>query len=478
MDTSVERLEGNEVRLEVTVSAEQVDQHIHQAYKRLSERLNVPGFRKGHVPERVIDNMVGRDSVLADAQETIVTESYPQALDAESLRPIDEPELGVLDLPVEGVAYTYEVQVPVRPEFTLRDYSGIEVSAPAGEATEEDVEQQIDAMRDRLATLEPVEDGGIEPDSFAVLSWTVDVLGDPVPDSEVDEYVYEFGKDQMPEEFEEGLRGAVAGEDRDVSFTISESSSVPEYVGQEAVFHVHVHEVKRKILPDIDDEFALAAGGYDDVDHMYAAVKAKVQTSKEQQRRRHVEIEARRALATHLEGEMPEKLIERRTNDMMKDFMHGMDARGLTPEQYYAQSGTTPELVQQQLENEALESLRTELALEALFRDQEMDYTDDDIDVELEQMVGPERAETMRQRLEATGSLAPIREQVMQRKATEWLLEHITVNEEEPSDEPDEPDEPEEAEVSDEAEEAAATDEPEEAAAVEDDEDAEGSEDR
>jgi trigger factor len=251
LTTSIERLEESNIKLSVTVPAEKVDEAIRQAYENVGKKLRIPGFRKGHAPRPVVDNYVGKDHVLAEATEALVESTYPLALDAEKLRPIDQPDIDTLDPVVAGEDYTYVAEVELRPEFTLTHTDGLAVSVIPREVTEAQIDGQIEMARDRFASLEPVEDRGIEIFDYALISFVGDVDGEPYEGNQVDKYLYEVGSGQMPIAFEEGLVGMKAGEDKRIEFSIPDTSSNEEFVGKTAGFGVTVHEVKAKVLPEV-----------------------------------------------------------------------------------------------------------------------------------------------------------------------------------------------------------------------------------
>ena len=428
MESTVETLEDSKVRIAVTVSADEVDDFVKRTYARLAKEISVPGFRKGHAPRRVVDNLVGVDRVLGEVQELVVNETYPVALDKDEIRPVTDPEFGDIPLPEEGHDYSYEAEVTVRPEMTLSSYEGLVVTVEPDEVSDDDVERQVENMRDRLSTLELVEDRGLEPGDFAVLSfvWTID--GEEFEGGSVEQYLYEFGKGQMPQEFEDQLMGAESDDERTVQFEIPTSSSNPEYVGKIATFQVTVHEVKRKILAELSDEFATAAGGYDTVEDMRADIRSQLERVKRANYVQQVEVEARRALAENLEGDVPVAMIRKRVEDMVQDLVSQLEMSKTTFDQYVASLGMTKEQYDIDLETKAVESLRTEFALEALFRALDVEVTDADLDTEVGQLANsPDQIPELRERFERSGLMQVIGEQAMQRKATMWLMDNVEV---------------------------------------------------
>lgn len=431
-----EGVPGKLVKLTVTVSADEVDKTLDATYKKLAGKYRFPGFRPGKAPRPILEQQLGRDYILAEAAERVVSESYPQALDAEGLRPIESPEISEIDLVVPGEDYTYSAEVEVRPELELSDYDGFEVTLPSSEASQSEVDEYIESSRERFATLEPVEDRGVEVDDFVLISFTGTVDGEPYEGNEVDKYLYEMNRGLMPPQFDEGIVGAKPGDVRHVEFEIPDTSSNPEFVGKTAAFEITVHEVKAKKLPEIDEEFAANVGGFDSVEEMVADLKSRLDLQKGTAHARLKERRIREALALRLDGAVPDGLVIQRQSSMMRDFMGMLEARSVTIDQYLMSSGIDMDSLDADLRQQAEQSVREDLALEALARAKGIEVAEEDIQKELEAV-----AETLsismdeaRKRWKDMGLMSLVNEQIIQRKAYEWLLENITVVAEEESE--------------------------------------------
>ena len=429
LTTSVERLEGTSTKLTVTVPADEVDQAISVAYAALGAKIRVPGFRKGRAPRSVVDNYVGRDHVLAEATEELVNTTYPRAIDAENLRTVDAPEIEDLDTVAPGSEFTYIAQIELRPEFTLSSIDGISVTVPAKSASDAEIEQQIDITRDRFASLEPICDRGLEANDFALISFTGYVDGEPYEGNEVDKYLYEMGQGLMPAEFDAGVLGLEAGGTTHIEFDIPDTSSNPEFVGKVAQFDVTVHEVKAKVLPALDEEFASNVGGFDSMDELRADLHQRMDAQKLLSYNRDTERALRAELAKRLEGEAPEAMVKQRTGTMMRDFVTMLEGRKMTMDQYFEATGVTPQVVESDIAAQAAQSVAEDLALEALFRARGMEVAPEDIDAELADIAeGTETSpEDARKRWEDMGLMPVVVEQIMHRKAVEWLMDNATV---------------------------------------------------
>jgi trigger factor len=430
LTTSVEPLEGNHIKLTVTVPAEEVDAAIKQSYETLGKKVRIPGFRKGHAPRPVVDNYMGKDYVLSEATEALVDSTYPKAIDAENLRPIAAPDVEEVSVVVPGEDYTYVADVEIRPELTLSHTDGIAVTVPPKNVTDAQIDEQVEIARERFATLEPVEDRPLAIDDFALLTFIGDVDGEAYEGNEVDKYLYELGKGQMPVEFDEGIVGMSPGDEKRVEFTIPDTSSKEEYVGKTAGFDVTVHEIKSKVLPEVDDEFALSVGGYDDVAQMREDMRIRLQASQELQHERAKEEALKAQLAERLEGEVPESMIQSKTGQLLRDFQNMLEQRGMTVEAYVAAIGVPIEVLEADINRQGEQAVKEELALEALFRSEGMEVTDEDVRNEIKTMItGSETVDEMLARWTDNGLLPIVREQIIQQRAVKWLLENGTITE-------------------------------------------------
>jgi len=434
LQTSVERLEGDRVKLTITVPAAVVDAAVDKAYAAVGAKLRIPGFRPGKAPRPVIDTHVGREAVLAEAQEDVVSDAYGQAISQEDLRTVGQPDVGELDLVEPGKDYTFTAEVQLRPELTLTNADDFTVTVPARVASDREVDAQIEHTRERFATLEAV-DRPVAENDFALISFVGTVDGEAYEGNTVDKYLYELGRGLMPAEFDAALVGTSPGGSTVAEFEIPDTSSNEEFVGKQARFEIDVHEVKTKVLPELDDEFAASAGGFDTFEEYRADVRSGLDEIKQSAHMREVETAALRELTSRLEGDVPQEMIDSRANSMLREFFETLEERQISIQDYLQMTGVTPEKLQDDLKEQAAVRVREELALEALFRAHGLEVTDRDVEDSLREITGGDEhaAEELKASLTANGALPILREQVMHRKALKWLIDAVTVVEEEPS---------------------------------------------
>lgn len=437
METTVERLEGNLVRLSVTVPASDVDASIEKAYRDVSSKLRIPGFRAGKAPRPIIDSHVGPEAVLAEAQEELVQEAYSNAVDAEGIRPIESPDMGELDALVAGQPFTFVAEISVRPELPLSSIDDLVIYTGATKTTDSEIDAQINHTRERFATLETVE-RPVETDDFVLLSFVGTIEGESYDGNTVDKYLYEMNHGLMPEEFDTSLVGATAGDEIVSEFVIPDTSSNEEFVGKTARFEITVHEVKAKIMPPLDDAFAASVGGFDTLEEMREDIRKKLDESKATGHARRVEMLSRELIAERLEGEIPEVMVRSRVSSMTRDFFENLEERGISLQDYVEATGVEVEQIQQDLAVQAAIRVKEELALESLFRAKGMHVSDGDFEVALLELAGGEAdgVEKMRESLIASGVTPIVKESIVHQKALEWLLANVDIREEEAADAP------------------------------------------
>jgi trigger factor len=432
LKTSVEKLEGNSVRLTTTVEAADVDRIISEAYTAAAKKLRIPGFRPGHAPRPVIDTHVGGDYVLNEALEQLVSETYPLAMDELDLRAIDRPDFGELDNLVAGQEYTWSAEVVTKPQMEISSSKDLAVTVEAAKATDAEIDAQIEYLRDRFATLEPVKDRGVAADDFTLISFIGTVDGEPYEGNIVDKYLYEMGKGQMPPEFDAALIGHAAGDRVKVEFTVPDTGAA-EFVGKGAGFDVTIHEIKSKSLPAVDDEFASNVGGFETAEELKTDIRTRLDENKAVGHTRMVEREARSVLSERLVGDVPDVMVDSRTESLTEEFFASLKERGISMEEYIEATGVAIEQIQEDIAKEARLQVREELALEALARSLGMDVTEEDIAEELARNLDEgETPEQLREQLRLNGALPLLREQIARRKAVRWLMDNVTVNEEVP----------------------------------------------
>ncbi|MEA2458034.1 MAG: trigger factor, partial [Thermoleophilaceae bacterium] len=428
--TKTEELGESRVRVEVQVEPAAVDKALSQAAATLGRDLKIPGFRKGKVPPQVVLQRVGREAVLEDAVRSSLPDWYEEAIGEAKLVPVGEPSVDLGDMPEKGSPLEFSIEVGVRPTAELGEYKGLEVGRREPEVTKEEIDAEIDRLRESAASLENV-DRPAKTGDFVVIDFVGKVGGEPFEGGEARGYLLELGSNRLVEGFEEQLEGAVAGDERTVTVTFPEDYRAEALAGNEATFDVSVKEVKEKQLPELDDDFATEAGGFDSLDEL----RADIETRMGEQQERMIDTEFREAVVdaavADAKIDVPGELVHSKSHEMWHQTSRRLAAQGLNPEQYLQMTGKTEEDLVHEAEPEAERALKRESVLAAVVEKEGIEVGDDELLESLRAATqGPGRPETSERKLQkaldrakAEGRDQELREDIAMRKAVDLMVE-------------------------------------------------------
>jgi trigger factor len=428
--TTVEELPESRVRVAAEVTPQEVQRRVNEAAGKLGRDLRMPGFRKGKVPAPVVIQRVGREAVLDDAVRATLPRWYVEAIDEAGLKTVGEPDVELGDLPAEGQPLTFTIEIGVRPTATIGDIAKIDVTKREAEVDDAAVDEQVETLRQQLGRLETVEKAA-ENGDYVVIDFKGSIDGD---DDERDyfsggegrDHLLELGSGQFIPGFEEQLVGLKAGDEKVVELTFPEDyGSAPHLAGQPAQFEITVNEVKAKQLPELDDDFATEAGGFDTVDELREDIASRMREADE----RKIEAEFREAaLDAVVEGatvEIPDSLIDARSKELWDQMLHSLSHRGITKDAYLRIAQKTEDELLAEARPDAEQALRREAVLAAVIEAESIEPSDGDIldalqDSALQEGTKPEK---LRKRLEQQGRLDDLVEDLAQRQAVELLAE-------------------------------------------------------
>ncbi len=428
--TTVEELPESRVRVAAEVTPQEVQRRVNEAAGKLGRDLRMPGFRKGKVPAPVVIQRVGREAVLDDAVRATLPRWYVEAIDEAGLKTVGEPDVELGDLPAEGQPLTFTIEIGVRPTATIGDIAKLDVTKREAEVDDAAVDEQIETLRQQLGRLETVEKTS-ENGDFVVIDFKGSIDGedgerDYFAGGEGRDHLLELGSGQFIPGFEEQLVGLKAGDEKVVELTFPEDyGSAPHLAGQPAQFEVTVNEVKAKQLPELDDDFATEAGGFDSVDELREDIASRMREADE----RKIEAEFREAaLDAVVEGatvEIPDSLVEARARELWDQMLHSLSHRGITKDAYLRIAQKTEDELLAEARPDAEQALRREAVLAAVIEAESIEPSDGDIldalqDTALQQGTKPEK---LRKRLEQQGRLDELKDDLAQRQAVELLAE-------------------------------------------------------
>jgi trigger factor len=432
LKTTTTELGESRLRVAVEVESDAVEREVADAADVIGRDLKVPGFRKGKVPPQVVLRQIGRDAVLEEAVRRGLGDWYEQAVREAGIVPVGDPKLDVSDLPEKGAPLAFEFEVAVRPEAELGDWRAVEVERIEPAATDEEVDAELDRMRESLASLETVERTASKGD-FVVMDFVGSVDGEPFEGGDARGFLLELGSGRLIEGFEEQLEGASAGDERTVEVTFPEDYQAEQLASKDASFAVTVKEVKEKRVPELDDELAVEAGGFDSLDELREDIATKIREAKESTAERDFREAAVDAVAAAATIEIPHDLVHAKAHEMWHQTTHRLQQQGLDPAQYLQLVNKTSEELIVESEPDAERALRREAALAAIVAAEGIEVDDAELlDVLREASTEPGKQPPSDKALQrslkkarARGGDAALREDIALRKAVDLIVESV-----------------------------------------------------
>lgn len=423
MSAKWEKLEGNQGVLTVEVDAETVKKGLDAAFQKVVKTINVPGFRKGKMPRPLFEQRFGVESLYQDAIDAILPEAYGNAIDEAGIEPVDRPEIDVEQFE-KGKTFIFKATVTVKPEVTLGEYKGLEVEKASTEVTEEDVQNELQALQKRHAELVVKEDGAVENEDTVVIDFEGFVNGEAFEGGQAENYSIVIGSGTFIPGFEEQLIGMKTGEEKEVEVTFPEEYHAEELAGQPAVFKVKLHEVKAQELPELNDDFAKETDEeVETLDALTEKIKERLAEQKQSASEQKLRDDLVEQAVANAESDIPDVMIDSEIDRMLQEFTQNLSMQGMNLDLYYQFSGQSEADLRAQMKENAATRVRTSLTLEAIAVAENLEPTDKDVEAEVNKMAeqfGLSKEDIQK----ALGSLDGMKADLKIRKAVEFLVEN------------------------------------------------------
>lgn len=385
MSLQVEKLEHNMAKLTIEASEDDLEKAIQAAYIKNKGKINVPGFRKGKVPRQMIEKIYGAGMFYEDAANELIPEAYAKAVEESDLEIVSQPKVDVIQLE-KGKPFIFTAEVALKPEVEIGKYKGVKVEKAVTEVTEEEILAEIDKERESNSRTVSVEDRAVKDGDMTVIDFEGFVNDVAFAGGKGENYPLTIGSHSFIDTFEEQLIGQKIGEEVTVNVTFPEEYQAEELAGKPAKFIVTVKEIKEKILPELDDEFAGEVSEFDTVAEYKADVKSKILEKKEKEAKRDKENAIIDAIVEDSKMDIPEAMIETQTRQMVEDYAQRLQQQGLSIEQYFQFTGLTPEKLLEQMRPQAEKNIKNRLILEAVVKAENIEASEEDFDKEIERM--------------------------------------------------------------------------------------------
>lgn len=425
MQPKVSEIPGSRVSVEVEVPAADVDRAISRAARGLAREMRMPGFRKGKAPPSLVIQRVGFAAVLEEAIREALPEWYERALLSSGIAPVGDPSVEVVTTPeAEGQPLAFKFEIGVRPKAELGEYKGLEVGKAEPEPPAEFVDREIERLREGFAKLEPVERTAAEGDVLLV-DFEGLLNGKAFEGGKASDYLLELGGGQLIEGFEEQLKDASAGETRKVEVTFPDDYQAEQLAGEDAVFTVEVKEVREKILPELDDDFASEASEFDSLDELREDIAKRLAEAVGERAEQDFRVAAVDAVVAEAKLELPDDLATARATERWERVERQLASRGMQPDAYLQMQGKTREQVIEESRPEAEAELKREAVLAAIAEAEEIEVSEEELIEALAHPAEHERTspEKLLKRLEESGRDTMIRDDIRFRKAIDLVAE-------------------------------------------------------
>ncbi len=435
MKTKVEVLESGATKLTVTIEAAEIDARIKKTYKDFGAKYRFPGFRPGHVPRPVIDSNLGKDAVRSTVTDELLNESFPLAVDENDLNMISQPKFGDVEgLVEEGKDFTFSAEFEVKPELELSDYSPVHIEVPFKKASEAEIDEQIEALGNYYYDYKnaPANTKVKQENSVEITLVVKDDKGEVMESLGAEDRLYELGQGLFPAAFDEALLGMKKGETKSITLNVAENpcmmTSILKDKTEEVTFEVEIKAVKKKIAPEVTDEWVKETLGFADVAELRVRMGESIEQQKGDIIPRIMENNALFALQERLIGEVPAVMAEEAERDLLQNFFTQLQNQGATLDAYLKAQDITADKFKEDVKLQAVDTVKQNLALDAWARHAGIEVSDEEI-VEEFKNSGAQDPDALYEEWKAQGRLHIVREGIMRGKALEALLAEADVEE-------------------------------------------------
>ncbi len=427
MKATVEKIENHQVVLEITVPAEELSKAIAHSVQHVASRVNIPGFRRGKAPRRIVEQHVGVDAILQEALEHVAPGALSQAIDENQIEIVTRPEIEVVTLE-EGKDLVFKATATEKPEVKLGEYKNLKVETEAAEVSDDEVEHQLVHMLDRYADMvDAGEDAAVENDSFITLDFKGFVDGEAFQGGEGKDYPLQIGSGSFIPGFEDQLVGAKVGEETDVNVTFPEEYHETSLAGKAAVFKCTVRSIKKKVVPALDDEFAKKASTFQTLDELKADIRSKLEKNAASQAESKAREDALQMVADNAEVEIPTVMVDNRVTTMIQELALRLEQQGLKMDQYLQYTGTDMGKIRESYREAAEKNVKLDLVLEAVAKAENIKVEPSELDAEVEAMAAAygATASQVKKIITQQGRIGDLAATIMRRKTAQFVVDNI-----------------------------------------------------
>ena len=424
MSLQVEKLEGNMAKLTIEVSAEDFEAAVEKAYQKNRNKLNIPGFRKGKAPRKMIEQMYGKEIFFEDAANYAIPSAYAKAVDECTEEIVSQPKIDI-EQAEAGKPFVFTAEVALKPEVTLGVYKGVEVEKTDASVTDEEVDAAIERERESSARTVSVEDRAVQDGDMTTLDFEGFVDGVAFEGGKGENYPLTIGSNTFIPGFEEQLIGAELDKEVEVNVTFPGDYQAQELAGKPAVFKCTIKEIKEKQLPDLDDEFASEVSEFETLAEYKESVKKDLEEKKAEEAKLEKEDKVVDAIIAAAKMDIPAAMLETQQRQMAEDFAQRIQMQGISIDQYFQITGLTRAAFLEQIKPQAQKRIQSRLVLEAVAKAENIGASDEEYNEEIKKM-----ADAYQMDIEEINDMIgefekkSIREDICIRKAADFVVEN------------------------------------------------------
>ena len=386
MSIKIEKTENkNELKLEFTIEAKKFDEGMKKVYAKSAKYFNIPGFRKGKAPMAIVEKQYGPEIFYEDTFNEIVPEEYERELKENNIEAVSRPEIEVKQMG-KGQDLVFTAVVQTKPEVKLGKYKGIELKKIEYNVTDEDIEHELGHMADRNSRLVTVEDRPVENGDITVIDFEGFVDGVAFEGGKAENHELTIGSNTFIPGFEDQIIGMKTGEEKDINVKFPEEYFSEELKGKDATFKVKLHEIKKKELPELNDDFAKDTSEFDTLEELKKSIKEKLEEENKNKAKYETEDAAIKAVSDATEVEIPSGMIETEIDNMVRDIETRLSYQGMKLDQYLEMMEKSMEDFRKEYEEQAKTSVKTRLTLEAIEKAEKIEPSDEEVDKKLKEM--------------------------------------------------------------------------------------------
>lgn len=427
MSCKVEKTKNaNEVKLEVTVEASKFDEAIKKVYFKSAKYFNIPGFRKGKAPMQIVEKYYGKEIFYEDAFNEVAEVALEEAIKENKLDVVSRPDIDVTQIE-KGKDLIFTAIMQTKPEAELGKYKGIEIKKIEYNVTDEDINHELGHMQEHNSRLITIEDRPVEKGDIATIDFEGFVDGKPFEGGKAEGHELEIGSNTFIPGFEDQVIGMKIDEEKDINVKFPEEYFSKELAGKDATFKVKVHEIKKKELPELDDEFAKDVSEFDTLKELKADIKAKQEEQNKEKAKYETQDAVIKALCEDIKVDIPSGMIEMEVENMLKDIEQRLSYQGLKLEQYLQMMGKTAEDMKKEYEPQAIDAIKSRLALEAVVKAEKIKAEDKEIDEKMKEMAKNYGKENDEEFMKIENVRNYIKQGIESEKAIDFLVENAKI---------------------------------------------------